>query len=1145
LLLFIIFSSPQYSLTFADPAAAAANNNNNHQHHRNNSMEEYHPEPLPWRSFTAEELERGGGIGLWEEKEAFLFPKTTTALREKPYVLDNSLQSYEDQWLAVPPVHLTQDLLRLEDFRVVPSELSDDARRSGLDDNAQRLALTVDQKQSLRQTGRIVVPSHSFPGQNHTWQVARGVYSGTDTIKTDLRAGGGVALDQLVYSMDAVGSLQRSGWQRWLRAVTLVLDGATQFLRPYRPRLYHTIVVDRLVDEAKESYVRKRMSELHHHDGPVPMSMEIPDAERYYKNHVLKNELWQALQTHGNWSVSEPPTDEEFTTAKACYRPYTALQYQRPGEDPGPFTCTTTMEREISARVSPRAAQKLQQQLHDAAQTKKRQRWIDLLLNASSSFGPDLAARYEADWCRDNIAAADEEEVVRKAEAQVAAEEKRKASLWSIRHMMLWSKVYRSRRVGTLQNRERARLATTFPERLAQRLREPPHDARLDLNKEATRQQMAAEFDQLHGPRLRQTLAAQSGPPAPVQFHVLQLNPAHWSTPRNGDLSSCDRTKVASVDLSRPLWRTRYAFLTFWTTLKRSVGGSLHFLANGPLSFRALFAKTPYYGITRPIPDPSTLTSTLSSRLRHLFETLANQRVKFENEPDVGILPKSITRPFFHIRQLVKGIVGVTSIVVFMVAGTVISSIVCSVWILTSPVIAVLWMVAVTAFQLFVYDTALAASKSRPVNYLYGPTYPKFNCAAPVLKLAIMAPWQVIVGVLEVAVATIRAIVIHPLCFAGLFVASLARSLTRVTRDSLTWPLLQRLAQVPATSDDTWLAHRISGPGVSAQYYSRLPLEAAKVAVLRVLDMERLAAHRKLREIEMDAPYQDYVGMFDLSRFGIQTSSNCATPTSKVQHILQSMGRPNHYQTMRRRLKGQDVRTGWEALTSAIWKEDAANQESVQEYESTMQTASEDNLAQRAASLAMVLSDDDAERLQILVKTSIGKGKPASPLERLRNSSLMVLSRWFYVVDSFRELLAHLIVVPTAANGNFRLSEEEVESLWQFTITTVETFRTQHTAELLAVGAWSPWIHDNDVERAVVGTQDALERSSTAVRSFRLLVSLFGLDGLTETLEDLDRSMVFEKIHWCEERRVGEKNHWEERRAGADFSGTRMRLYNK
>lgn len=160
-------------------------------------------------------------------------------MRNEPYLLEETSQEIETPDLLRQPT----TMFRLADFCVLPSECSDDARLSGLDPGTGcRLDLTKNQWLSLSRRGEIDVPSRSFEGKHHKWQVAREVYSGTETIRADFAMGWGAALDQVVYAGDAVASNYNtsnlmSRFSVVSAARQLRKGDITQFLRSHHTRL--------------------------------------------------------------------------------------------------------------------------------------------------------------------------------------------------------------------------------------------------------------------------------------------------------------------------------------------------------------------------------------------------------------------------------------------------------------------------------------------------------------------------------------------------------------------------------------------------------------------------------------------------------------------------------------------------------------------------------------------------------------------------------------------------------------------------------------------------------------------------------------------------------------------------------------------
>lgn len=258
-----------------------------------------------------------------------------------------------------------------------------------------------------------------------------------------------------------------------------------------------------------------------------------------------------------------------------------------------------------------------------------------------------------------------------------------------------------------------------------------------------------------------------------------------------------------------------------------------------------------------------------------------------------------------------------------------------------------------------------------------------------------------------------------------------------------------------------------------------------------------------LRENEMNAPYEDYVAMFNFTKYGIGTSATCDTPRTKVYKILEETDRFTQSRGKKTQvfLKGLDVQTNWDALSATILKDDPENQKAIKKLKSATRKEFEDSLLIKTEAIVL----QDAGWAEIVA--CINSLQPASPLERLANSTLMVMARWLLVVKSFTAILQQMILVPYDVRGKFRMNEEELESFWRFTLAAVEDFEAKQKSELQSIARSSEWVSDHLFDSLVRDTVN----SSIAVGSFQLLVELFGIESLTETLEDLDKTFVYEK----------------------------------
>jgi hypothetical protein len=315
------------------------------------------------------------------------------------------------------------------------------------------------------------------------------------------------------------------------------------------------------------------------------------------------------------------------------------------------------------------------------------------------------------------------------------------------------------------------------------------------------------------------------------------------------------------LNLENPWWRWQYIGLLLGQSTTIFIGNALSFLLNGPLSLRALFSKDSYRVASN---DKYTLTLTLVSRLSGFFAALRRSWQDFESSPDSGLLGKGIQRPFVRLFLGVKSLFGTMLICGFMIFGTAAMSFASLATCFLAPFFAVFISLATFLFQLTVYDWAVARAHERMRK---GATshalrhFPSKNHWSPVMVAGVVVPLRLIVfGGGQLVLASLRVSLWHPL--AALAHGSLATTilLIRSVRNVLTWPLVWRHAQIPLVN--SFLAFRISGPGMAATHFTRLPLPTAKTAFVHKLSAIRIQAHSKLRKAQLEVPYRQYRTLF-------------------------------------------------------------------------------------------------------------------------------------------------------------------------------------------------------------------------------------------------------------------------------------------
>lgn len=462
-----------------------------------------------------------------------------------------------------------------------------------------------------------------------------------------------------------------------------------------------------------------------------------------------------------------------------------------------------------------------------------------------------------------------------------------------------------------------------------------------------------------------------------------------------------------------------------------------------------------------------------------------------------------------------KCMFGTAVIVSFMTIGTFLTSAFNAIILASSPVLAALVTIAVTVFNLVLYDTALNAAHNRlrkRGDSFSGVPAERYSCVSPVLKLAVGVPYCLVFhGVFPTILASLK-IVWHPVMAALQLVLSSFRYSLRTVRDAVTWPLIRKYSRIPA--ENTFLAWRIHGPGLAAKEYYRLPLEAAKASVLVFLDRYRLNAHATVRKEELDAPYKSYRKLFlsAVDPFGLGITMNVPSPSAIG--LKMEAGGARQLDRFKQHRDLPFARTGihehvlddiWDVLAKGICS-------SHPDYTRAQQAEVEANWNQPI----MRLSDRDLGEMirdEVEVRYEVHKSKGTLELDEMVNRAAKVWATLTLHLRLRDQQLTTAIAIPAHAAGRFRWSIAERTELWDFTLRAVETFGTMLKEELQIVQAKSEF--GEDLGPYVQQVADAFYTKSgarpgqdiPAVASY-LLVQLLGGENMLESLEDIDEALV-------------------------------------
>ncbi len=307
---------------------------------------------------------------------------------------------------------------------------------------------------------------------------------------------------------------------------------------------------------------------------------------------------------------------------------------------------------------------------------------------------------------------------------------------------------------------------------------------------------------------------------------------------------SVSKYNVHRVRSSVPGWRVGLAVVR-GAMIRNNV--SYFAVANcffGPFGLRSLFGLEDFQPDrtvdrkTGELVPTGPVFSTLFSRVRALWRHMAASRAAFEASPDRGLLTKSATRPFNLLWNfVVKGIVGTSFALAFHLSLAALNFGASVATAVTAPLMAAVGSVGCYVLSQLVYD-------------FDSPNNDRVFFPLPRLVLG------------DFLIFGLVPMVLTPVASAALCVASVVRGglaavgwVARSAYDRVMWWLAKRHGRVPET--DSFLAHRIAGPGLSSSYIQQVRPSFAVLMVQYLLDQMAVAQWRERKEKELGAAVQE------------------------------------------------------------------------------------------------------------------------------------------------------------------------------------------------------------------------------------------------------------------------------------------------
>lgn len=273
-----------------------------------------------------------------------------------------------------------------------------------------------------------------------------------------------------------------------------------------------------------------------------------------------------------------------------------------------------------------------------------------------------------------------------------------------------------------------------------------------------------------------------------------------------------------------------------------------------PVSFKALLSPSAFVPGKKIdgsrgnlVPDESTRTRSVMSRISDLWNHVRRCRNDFENTPDTGMLGKNFARPMNMLwNYFVKGFLGTMTVLLIIPPICVVASSVSIVFGLVAPVFACIASVLWTIIMVLVLD-------------FENPRKHEF-AVVPIFQAYI---WLLLIrGIFQFILSVLAAFIFLPLYAVFRFFLACALAFFRTCWDtSCLYCVIKPRGRVPGSN--SWVAVRIKGPGVAAKYVYQVMPQQALAALKLQIELDELDAFEEKIKADIQKPRQEFVKFFN------------------------------------------------------------------------------------------------------------------------------------------------------------------------------------------------------------------------------------------------------------------------------------------
>ncbi|QKF93535.1 hypothetical protein QKU48_gp0077 [Fadolivirus algeromassiliense] len=367
---------------------------------------------------------------------------------------------------------------------------------------------------------------------------------------------------------------------------------------------------------------------------------------------------------------------------------------------------------------------------------------------------------------------------------------------------------------------------------------------------------------------LKSELESETIPGKVFVFKFRIWHPSHWKVTNSHGYYTANKYREVKNSTSYPGWRFVNMALRM---AKYFMNFNYYLLVNlwqGKFGLRSLVGLDEFYSAADVDTTTGTIkriwkNSTWFGRIRDLWQNIAESRTAFERTPDTGLLGKSFTRIFNVLWNYgVKGVIGTTLCFVGHPLLVAVNTVLSAGGILTSPVWGVLLPVLRYLFDILIYDLD---SPYKDKSALFPLFYTVF------IKFLMKGIGQGLTSLLAIAG--------HGFVGTFIYLWGLISNGTRYLYDTSIYHLILKYrAKIP--SENGFLVKRISGPGLSNQYFYLITHNLATVLIQYQLERMEMDAFASQMRNRINMPLQNLLRFYDQFKDVALVPDNSKPPIS-------------------------------------------------------------------------------------------------------------------------------------------------------------------------------------------------------------------------------------------------------------------------